>query len=505
MISLSDDGSKIIHATVNEKVNLLNNYFSNVLNHNTDYEIKDDLNIDLNCTMEPLEIKQDDILKRLSNLNINKSAGYDGIHPRILKETAPYIAYPLFILFTQSLKCGQLPSDWKKANISALHKKGRKNDVSNYRPISITCILSKLFESIIRDSLMKYFMNNKLFSEKQFGFLPGRSTSLQLLNILDDWTQRLEAGGQVDVVYTDLEKAFDKVPHRLLLYKLKKYNVDPQILKWIDSFLVGRVQRVVIDGTGSGWCDVISGISQGFVLGPFLFLVYINDLVKFCQSNNGAIVYLYADDTKIYNYVSCDSDRKVLQETLNLMVSWINDYLLRLNVDKCKHVSYGRNVDNSSEYFIDGHKLETLCSYKDLGVLFDTKLGFNQHIMDKVNKAYSMLGIIKRNFVNLSHFSFLCLYKTMVRSHLEYAVCVWCPCRKELVEIMERVQMRATKLLPGLKNLSYSERLKILKLPTLKYRRMRGDVIEMYKIVHGIYDENVSLKLEYVPYNNFTW
>lgn len=225
--------------------------------------------------------------------------------------------------------------------------------------------------------------------------------------------------------------------------------------------------------------------------------------MKFCLNDNGTVVFLYADDTKIYKYISCEQDKKELQHTINMIVTWIDKYLLKLNVDKCKHVSYVRGASvHASKYVINEDTLETLDSYKDLGVLFDSKLNFGLHIMDKVKKANSMLGIIKRNFSNMSYHSFLCLYKAMVRSHLEYAVPVWCPYKKEYIELVERVQMRATKILPNLKSLPYKDRLKYLNLPTLKYRRMRGDVIEMFKMVRGIYDRDVILNLNFAPYSN---
>lgn len=188
-----------------------------------------------------------------------------------------------------------------------------------------------------------------------------------------------------------------------------------------------------------------------------------------------------------------------LQRDLHSIVFWINKFLLKLNEQKCKVVSYGRNVDKSYTYSINGNNLENLDSYKDLGVCFDTKLKFGLHINDKVKKANSILGIIKRNFMCLSTDAFICLYKSMVRSHLEYAEPVWSPHYQEYIEMIERVQMRATKLLPGLRNKSYSARLKSLNLPTLKFRRLRGDLIEMYKIVHNIYDSNISLNINYAP------
>ena len=154
-------------------------------------------------------------------------------------------------MFENSMSSGLLPSDWKTSNISVIHKKGPKHDVGNYRPISLTCIACKIMESIIRDNIAHYFNVNKLFSNYQYGFIKGRSAILQLLNILDDWTSALDSGKQVEIIYTDFAKAFDKVPHQRLLIKLKGYGLDNKLISWISEFLCFRTQRVRIKNSYS--------------------------------------------------------------------------------------------------------------------------------------------------------------------------------------------------------------------------------------------------------------
>src|SRR5664279_3063394 len=219
---------------------------------------------------------------------------------------------------------------------------------------------------------------------------------LQLMKIIDMWTECLESGGQIDVIYTDLEKAFDKVPHNLLIQKLRNFYINEVCIKWIESFLANRRQRVNINGSYSEWARVISGIPQGSVLGPLLFIIYINDLVAAC--NSGSEVYLFADDAKLFKHVKSEIDKDILQNDLTGLQEWIKKWLLKLNIEKCKVVSYGRSNVISSDYYIDNIKLEKLDKIKDLGVLFDSKLSFREHVMTTTNKAYSILGIIKRNF-----------------------------------------------------------------------------------------------------------
>ena len=240
--------------------------------------------------------------------------------------------------------------------------------------------------------------------------------------------------------------------------------------------------------------DFVSGIKQGSVLGPLLLIIYMNDMIKECRS--GSQVYLYADDSKIFKYVRTESDAKKLQEDLNCIVNWINKNLLKLNVMKCKIVSYGRDIQ-SFDYKIGDTKLDRLKQIKDLGVLFDDRLSFERHINEKVSRANGMLGVINRNFSKLPFENSVMLYKSLVRSHLEYAKAVWTPHLKKDIQLLENVQMRATRAICRNKKLSYEERLKYLELPTLRFRRVRGDIIELYKITHGMYDEISSVKVNY--------
>jgi len=451
--------------------------------------------------VEPVKFSYLDICSRLGKLNVNKSSGPDGLHPRLLYETRNEIAYPLKLIFDCSFKTKRLPLEWRSANISAIFKKGKKSEVGNYRPVSLTCIVSKVMESIVRDSIMEHFVKNNLFTCKQFGFIKGRSTVLQLLKVLDNWTKSLEMGGHIDVIYTDLEKAFDKVPHRRLISKLNSYGINSDVIAWIEAFLGNRRQRVKINNVCSEWASVLSGIPQGSILGPLLFIIYINDLVDSCS--NGSELYLYADDAKLFRHILNDLDKALLQEDLDNLSTWTDKWLLKLNVNKCKYMLYEQSHIDASEhqYMIAGINLEHVEAMKDLGVKFDSKLKFSDHINEKINKAYGTLGLIKRNFKFLSEECFVTLYKTMVRSHLEYAQGVWSPHLVGHIKHIEKVQMRATKLIARIKDLSYSERLKELKLPTLKYRRFRGDMIELYKMITGIYNKDVSLDLEYATSN----
>jgi len=221
-----------------------------------------------------------------------------------------------------------------------------------------------------KGSYYEIFFDNSYFSTKKYGFIKGRSTVLQLFKIMDEWATQLNYGGQVDVIYTDFAKAFNTVPHRRLMFKLKTYNINTELLTWIADFLCNRKQRIVLNGEHSSWFKVLNGIPQGSILGPLLFLIYINDIPELCAAEYpSSEIYLYADDSKIYKLIHNRSDEKKLQSVMNLVKNWSDEWLLRLNIDKCKSVSYSIKHTIDTQYHImdrnQSHPLEKLKSIVD--------------------------------------------------------------------------------------------------------------------------------------------
>ena len=215
-----------------------------------------------------------------------------------------------------NLKC--LPHEWKKANVSALFKKGDNKMASNYRPVSLTSVVCKTMEKFVRDHVSNFMNKNELFSDKQYGFLPKRSTVLQLLNIIDEWSLAVDEGYEINCLYLDFMKAFDTVPHQRLLRKLESYGITDPLLSWISDFLNNRVPRVIVNGTPSSWSKVLSGIPQGSVLGPLLFIIFINDI---CESLSSS-AYLFADDTKLFRIIKEDKDTELLQSDIDTIMNW---------------------------------------------------------------------------------------------------------------------------------------------------------------------------------------
>ena len=440
--------------------------------------------------MPPLKMKKmrDKILTMLKKLKPNKKEGIDKQTPRVLKEVAEEIVDIVVVLFDASLSKAEVPSDWLLSVIAVIYKKGKKSLAGNYRPVSLTCILCKCMEKLVRDHIVEHMRKNNLFSKFQYGFLSGRSVTLQLLYAMDRWTEALDKGEEVDCIYTDFMKAFDRVPHQRLIAKMKSYGISEGICKWVEMFLCNRKQKVVINDAHSEWETVTSGVPQGSVLGPVLFVIFINDLPQEVISE----LLLYADDAKIYRTITNEADREQLQKDLHSMSIWSDIWLLSFHPDKLKKLTISRReYQTERRYYVGADPVKNVNSEVDLGVCVDSELNFDEQRKLRIGKANKMVGAVRRSFQFLDPYTFVKLYKSMIRCHVENAVPVWFPYLQKDIDEVEAVQRRATKMLAVTKGLEYEDRLRLLKLPTLVYRRHRGDLIELYKMLNGQYDQEV--------------
>ena len=435
--------------------------------------------------LDSFVITREMVQEKIQGLNPGKTPGPDGWHPVFLKNVSDLITTPLSMLFQKSLCEGIVPSQWLMASVTAIHKKGQKNLFQNYRPVSITSLICKLMESIVRDKIVTHMESNNQFSQHQHGFVPLRNCVTNLLLCMEQWTKMIDDGLPIDIIYTDFEKAFDRVPHQRLLRKIKNMGITGMIHSWISAFLTGRIQRVRVERELSSWAQVKSGIPQGSVIGPILFVIFINDMPDIVNS----MCQLFADDAKIFRSVSSNNDNKKLQDDLDRLTEWSMEWQLPFNVDKCKSLHIGRN-NRKHIYEMDGKKLEQVKDEKDLGVLIDNELKFHKQTATAIKRANSVLGIIKKSFTLLDVSTLPLLYKSLVRPHLEYANVIWGPYYKEDIKAIERVQRRATKLVSQYKDMPYEDRLRALNIPSLAHRRHRGDMILTYKLMTGI--SNIS-------------
>ena len=487
--------------------NICNRYFHSVFNKPTEGEEMPEMNVLCEDSIRNITITPNMVEKQLDKLNKFKACGPDNIHPHVLKETASAICLPLSIIFNESLQIGQTPDDWKMANVSPIFKKGDRNDPANYRPVSLTSQVCKVMEAIIKVSIFDHMVDKNLLADEQHGFRTGRSCLSNLLSTIEDWTHILDQRDCVDVAYLDFKKAFDLVSHNHLLYKLDKYGINGKIGDWIRAFLENRKQKVIIRGSASDELEVLSGVPQGSVLGPILFLIYINDLPKCVECP----VCLFADDSKIYcrtprigsNKPELIGSQNKLQKDLDELHSWTNKWKMKFNVEKCKIMYLGYN-NEKHQYHLNGTELNETRIERDLGVQIDNELKFTKHISSIVAKANKMIGLIKISFDSVEETEevkmFSNLYNTLIRPLLEYSVQVWSPHLKKDIDLLENVQRRATKMVRQCKGLSYEDRLKKLGLSTLEERRSRGDMILTYRLING--DEDINYNKFFTLSNN---
>jgi hypothetical protein len=355
--------------------------------------------------------------------------------------------------------------------------------------VSLTSVLCKILERIVHNNIFNHLSKFELISKHQHGFVKRKSCTTNLLESLDIITSAAYDGKVVDLLFMDFEKAFDKVPHNRLIKKLSAYGIEGKLLAWIKHFIIGRSQRVIMGENISNWCEVFSGVPQGSVLGPLLFIIYINDLPNMLTSE----CKLYADDSKLISITDKnDSVKKSpnqLQIDINKVIEWCNIWEMKINKEKCKVMHFGiKNMSNkytindaNGDYEIQETKLE-----RDLGILISNDLKWHEQIKSSAAKAQRTLGLIKRTFSYLNSDIVKSLYCALVRPHLEFAVPVWNPTLKKDVFELEKVQKRATKLIPDIRNLSYEYRLQKLNLTTLENRRSREDLIYQFKISTGL-------------------
>ena len=481
----SDNGT--LYSSDKENATLLNEYFSSVFTVENDLYDPEPGVVHQGNSINSIRCTVEEVSKKIDNLDSYKAPGTDRFLPRVLKEVRDEISPQLVTLFNRSLETGVVPQDWREANVTPLFKKGATSKPGNYRPVSLTSVVGKLLESIIVDKLTDHLEGNNLLKNSQHGFRRHRSCLTNLLEFFHEVFTEHDRCKAVDVIYMDFQKAFDKVPFRRLMLKVRALGVEGEISRWIENWLSERRQRVVINSEASGWTSVTSGVPQGSVLGPLLFIIYINDIDEGIVSR----ISKFADDTKLGSDVSTPEKVEQLQLDLEKLGEWSDKWQMPFNATKCKvmHIGY-RNPH--SEYILQGKALESTDSEKDLGVVITNDLKFSKQCIAVEKKAQKLLGYIKRQFGYRNKEIVLSLYNSLVRPQLEYAVQFWSPSYRKDITRLERVQARATKLIPELRHMCYADRLKELNLFSLETRRLRGQLIEVFKILRGF--ENVDYR-----------
>ena len=369
--------------------------------------------------------------------------GPDGIPAFLVRDCATIFARPLMVLFNLSIKCCCFPDIWKYSKVCPVYKKGNKNEIINFRPITIICNFGKAFEILLHNSIYPHVKN--IISTQQHGFMKGRSTTTNLICATQYISESIDMQVQTDVIYFDFTKAFDRLNHNILITKLSNFGISEQLITFFRSYLTDRLQYVAYNGFKSSDYSSSSGVPQGSVLGPLLFNIFINDVGNALEVH----FLMYADDIKLLHRISSLNDCTTLQNNISKLSSWCVKNNLTLNVQKCNVMSFStRDSEYTYEYTVNNEQLPRPSTFKDLGVTFDKKLTFVDHIDTSVSEVNRTLGFIIRNGRDFSNISTLkLLYFSFLRSKLEYASLVWQPCYNIHVTKLENVQRHFLKYL----------------------------------------------------------
>ncbi|KAL8603552.1 hypothetical protein ACOMHN_052781 [Nucella lapillus] len=393
-------------------------------------------------TVSTLTITTAGVIKLFKDLNPSKAPGPDGISPRLLRELAEELAPAFTLLCQSSLNTGIVPKDWRTANVTPVFKKGDRYRPENYRPIFLTSVPCKVMEHIITSSVMNFAEENGKITEAQHGFRRQRSCESQLIGLVDDLTTNMEDGKQTDALIMDFSKAFDKVCHSLLLHKIYSLGITGNIHTWIKGFLSDRQQSVVVEGATSSPVPVESGVPQGSVLGPSLFVLYINDMPTGLSST----ARLFADDTLCHKTISSITDQQALQNDLNCLAEWEQQWLMSFHPDKCQTLQVSRKRNPlPSKYTLRDHSLEKVSKAKYLGVTITSDLSWSPHISNISNHANKTLGLLRRNLKIGSKRIKQKAYTSLVRPTLEYTSSVWDPYTDKDIKMLEKIQRRVAR------------------------------------------------------------
>ena len=459
-----------------EKANLFNQYFHSVFTRRN-YSLPSLQDFPVNgVSISEITFSESDVYEVLAALDPNKAMGIDGIGPNVLKYCAISLCRPIHHLFSLCVRLHSIPAEWCLHCIIPIFKSGDKSLVHNYRPISLLCSISKVLERLIYNNIIDHV--SSCISDSQFGFLQHHSTIHQLLLFLCTTFNSFDQRSKTDCIYLDLRKAFDTVPHNELLFKFWSIGITGSLWELFQSYLWSRSQCVSINNSLSDKLPVISGVPQGSILGPILFIIYINDLPSTVSSS---IILMFADDTKCYRPISCPNDSLLLQRDLDSISEWRAAWNLSFNSTKCAALHFSRSPSSSSStYYLNGDSISDMVCHRDLGVIMSRDLSWSNHYDYISAKAYKTLGLIRHSFHHISSISTKrTLYISLIRPQILYGSQIWRPhLIKDIIKI-ENIQRRASKFIPNDFLSDYKSRLTSLHILPLMLSMELNDIIFM--------------------------
>ena len=462
-----------------------------------------------NTKILPLNLTNEHIVAAIDEIKPNSSCSPADIPAKVFKGCKFSLSKPLTMFWKKSLECGKIPSHYKNQIVKPIHKKGPKVLARNWRPVALTPHEVKIIERVFRGDISSYLESNHMINENQHGFRKNHSCTTQLMTNLDFIFTNAINGDEVDSIYIDYAKAFDKVDHGLLIHKLKGYGIVGEYLSWITDFLNNRFQTVCVNNCFSYTTSVKSGVPQGSVLGPLLFIIYINDLPSFIDNPNVKI-YTFADDTKLVSKIASEQDVLHLQHSLNSVIEWSHINNMQLNQDKFKLLLFDLATSNANlkllnELPFNNHyhsysasDFEILPSeyVRDLGVFLDNQINWNIHYHTIYQKSKRISGWILSSFYSRNKVPMLVLFTTLVRPILEYGCVVTFPYLKKDIVLLEQIQRSFTSKIFGFKDLNYWERLEKLDIRSLQRRREKLIITHIWKIKNGLYPNNLTLEFK---------
>ena len=443
---------------------------------------------DVNFTAQEVE-------KILNQLNPSKAVGPDTISPRVLKNTAKVTAPIMARLYNFSMKTGSFPSLWKTANITPIYKKGENTIPSNFRPVSLLSIVGKVMERIIYNCTFDFLMVHGKLTPLQAAYQPKNSTVCQLLELYHRITQALDEGDEIQFIFCDVSKAFDRVWHKGVLQKMKMNGISGKLWRWYKDYLNNRRQKVVVNGQTSEETPIKAGVPQGSILGPLMFIIYMNDIV---EQVIDAEIRIYADDVTLF--VTNKDKREteaIIEENLARINRWAKEWLVIFNPEKTKGVKFSRKREAEVlDIKMENVRIEQVDSHKHLGVILQQSGRWREQIESMAGRARKRIDILRSLSKRLLRRSLEKLFLIYIRPLLEYGSIVWNNCTKEEEEILEKIQREAARLVCGAKRgTSHEELYREVAWEKLKERREKQCQIMLYKIIHNQTPQALKLYL----------
>ena len=488
-----------------EMANEFNNFFVNIAtklkepiihtNHDKLSEFcQERLSPDTKFSIPP--ISNENVLKFLSTIDINKATGTDMIGPRLLKFAAPFIADEVTYICNHSISNSIFPSKWKEAKVAPLHKNGPREEVNNYRPISILPVLSKVLEKHVHESLSDYLHQHKLLHKTQSGFRAQHSCETALVNMIDLWLNAIDNGQMIGVVLVDFKKAFDLVDHQILINKLEMYGIKDQALGWFKTYLTNRKQQVTINNSKSDFKHISCGVPQGSILGPLLFLLFINDLPLY---TNNVFTDLYADDTTLYDVQdSMEQIEKNLQAALNNLHIWCRANGMILNSSKTKVMLVTTNQkrqrlsNDNLNLNINNNALNMISNDKILGVFVDDNLTWSHHVKHLSKKISSSIWLLSKIKKFLTKDHRVQFYKSYIQPHIDFCNIVWGSSSESNKLKIFKLQKRACKVILDFNVNDINEAMKSLKIMSIYERLYLRKAKFMFKIYNNVAPTYIS-------------